>query len=149
MYNFLFYLFSAIVVISALAAIFSGDKKFSRLMITIFLYSVSGIIILNNGGYISFLIIAVTSFAYFNKFISNYLNVKNIELHNEPIRIHHLLIISVLGAIISSLASSNMWQGELFLKNEITLTNLKIGLTGYYFVIFIVILVSLFLITII
>jgi len=149
MSDYYFYIFSAIAILSAILTLFSSKHDFTRLMFTIFLFSVSGIISLLNGGYISFLLIITASLLYFYKFIKNYLHPGSENNTNQPVKIYNLLVISVFGAVIASLTSSNIWQGELFLKKDISLLNFKMLIGSYYYAILLVIFVSSFLIMLI
>ena len=99
-----------------------------------------------NAGYISFIIITVSAIIYAFYYIKNFKRggeEKNVDVLNPPVNVFQLIIISLTGALCSSLAGSTIWQGNVINKKAITLENFG-ELIGEYFVSFLVISVSSF-----
>jgi len=143
-----FYLFSVLAFISCFLCVFSNYMALKNFAFIIFLLSISGIFALINSGYIAFIMLVLSCMYY------SYISLKSILLNsglyisNNDSKLHiiHILIISLTGALSASLLGSTIWQGKVYFYKEITLANFAEIISGEYFIFFLVIIVSSFLI---
>ena len=135
MYYFFFYFFCAISVLSAAYAVFFDRSKLAS--ITIFMFSVSGILVLMNAGYIAYLLMFSALLYYSIKKIKTVKELTGNKNGNNYFI--YITISSVFGAIIASVTGSTMWQGNVLLNHEITLSNLFVNTSIEYFIFFLLI----------
>lgn len=144
----LFYVFSFSALLSCVICIFAVRKTVCDFFILVFLLSLSGIFTLINSGYIAFIIL-ISCAVYFS-----FATLKRISFNTDDTTIEDqkqistfpLVIIALTGALIASQLSSNMWQGEVYMHKEVSLANLGELMAGEYFIYFLAIFTSFFLI---
>lgn len=122
-------------LLSSMIAVFSGRRRISS--VTVFILSLAGIMALINAGYISFILIFGATLYYSINKITGYQN--SIEETPAENNVTFLIITSAFGAILASVSGANMWQGKVFLKHDITLSNLLTNISFEYFIFFILI----------
>ncbi len=143
------YLFCALSLVSCLLAVFSFNIFYKTVTFSVFLLSVSGIFTLLNSGYISFIIMIMILGYHSYKSLNQMLTEQGNGDHEmlSPANNIQLLIISLMGAIIASVSGSTMWQGNVYFRKEITLANFGETIGGEYFIFFLVIFASAFLVS--
>lgn len=148
MFLALFYFFYALALISCILCIFSNSNEIRKFALLIFLLSFSGILSHINGGYISFVILILSAGYFSYKIIYGVLIIpKDTEINSQDNRTYfvHILSITLFGSITASLLASTMWQGKVLIYRQVTLANLGELVSGDYFVSFMVIFISAFL----
>lgn len=130
MYYFLLYTFITAAVLSSIIIVFFNGSRLSTL--TVFILSVSGILSLINAGYIAFILIFSSLLYYIIKKVKQEDEILTID-NGSKLKFTGLFTASLFGAVLASIAGSNLWQGKTILYKEITASGIAdLAVYDYY-----------------
>src|SRR4030095_302463 len=144
---YLFYFFSVLAIGNAFYMAFTSGKTKSHSSLILFLFSVSGILVLINAGYLAFIILVSTAVIFSVKILIKPL-VSEEEKSNHSISLPQLISVSMICALTASVTTSTIWQNNVVFKKEITQANLGESLALEYYPIILSLLVSFFILRI-